>query len=77
MFKKDFYFEHSPILSYTQCIYNIHRLGPKVQGPFYGMPPLENKKKFPYIILKIKQLRIITFNSSGHKRRQCTTLKQT
>lgn len=43
MFKKYFYFEHSPILSYTQCIYNIHRLGAKVQGPFYA--PIESEKK--------------------------------
>ena len=47
MFKKDFYFEHSPILSYTQCIYNIHRLGPKTQGSFYGIHPWEKHKEVP------------------------------
>lgn len=69
MFKKYFYFEHSPILSYTQCIYNIHRLGPRVQGPFYGMPQLKDKKRLLYKTLKIKQLHINTLNTSGHKKR--------
>ena len=54
MFKKDFYFEHSPIIYYTQCIYNIHRLGPKAQGSFYGIHPLENTKNPLHTTLKIK-----------------------
>lgn len=52
MFKKDFYFEHSPILSYTQCIYNIHLLGPKAQGSFYGIHPLGKHKESPAYNIK-------------------------
>lgn len=52
MFKKDFYFEHLPILSYTQCIYNIHRLGPKAQGSFYGIHPLGKHKEPPAYNIK-------------------------
>ena len=61
MFKKYFYFEHSPILSYTQCIYNIHRLGPRVQGPFYGYPILWEK-----IVFVVKKYFLKIFCSLAH-----------
>ena len=43
MFKKSFLFKRSTILSYISCTYNVHLLGPKVQGPFYA--PIESEKK--------------------------------
>ena len=43
MFKKSFLFKRSIILPYISCTYNVHLLGPKVQGPFYA--PIESEKK--------------------------------
>lgn len=43
MFKKSFLFKRSTILPYISCTYNVHLLGPKVQGPFYA--PIESEKK--------------------------------
>ena len=41
MFKKSFLFKRSTILPYIS--YNVHLLGPKVQGSFYA--PIESEKK--------------------------------
>ena len=53
MFKKSFLFKRSIILPYISCTYNVHLLGPKVQGPFYA--PIESEKKNNQIVTNNNQ----------------------
>ena len=66
MFKKSFLFKRSIILPYISCTYNVHLLGPKVQGPFYA--PIESEKKDKKTAITSND-QIVTNNN---KKQKCT-----